>query len=130
MTLLGLMLCTGLRVSEARKLTCRDVDLRAGVIVVREGKFRKSRQCLGWSAEGRARMPRLQDTRHTFVVTRLLRWHAEGVDVDHRISALATYLGHAKVSDTYWYLSAVPELMAVVGDRFEHFARQRRGGDS
>ena len=180
-TLLGLMLCTGLRVSEARKLTCRDVDLDAGVIVVREGKFRKSRlvplhsstvealrryaaerdacpdtppsdrffrterlavlsrmavqstfakmrQRLGWSAEGRARIPRLQDTRHTFVVTRLLRWHVEGVHVDHRISALATYLGHAKVSDTYWYLSAVPELMAVVGDRFEHFARQRQGG--
>jgi integrase/recombinase XerD len=182
-TLLGLMLCTGLRVSEARNLTCRDVDLGAGVITVREGKFRKSRlvplhpsavealshyaaerdthpgtppsehffrterlaslsrmavqatfakmrQRLRWSAEGRARMPRLQDTRHTFVVTRLVRWHVEGVEVDQRIAALATYLGHAKVTDTYWYLSAVPELMAVVGERFEHFARQRRGDPS
>ena len=28
-----------------------------------------------------------------------------------RMLALSTYLGHVKVSDTYWYLTAVPELM-------------------
>jgi hypothetical protein len=64
--------------------------------------------------------------RHTFVVRRLLRWYEEGVDVDRKILALATYLGHAKVTDTYWYLSAVPELMAVTSQRFEHFAQQGR----
>jgi hypothetical protein len=36
--------------------------------------------------------------------------------------ALSTYVGHAKVSDTYWYLTGVPELMAVAGRRFELFA--------
>ena len=36
--------------------------------------------------------------------------------------ALSTYVGHAKVSDTYWYLTGVPDLMAVVGKRFELFA--------
>jgi hypothetical protein len=36
--------------------------------------------------------------------------------------ALSTYMGHVKISNTYWYLSAVPELMALAGARFEHFA--------
>ena len=34
------------------------------------------------------------------------------------IAALATYVGHAKVSDTYWYVTAIPELMAVAAQRF------------
>ena len=55
-----------------------------------------------------------------------MRWYEEGVDIDRKILALATYLGHAKVTDTYWYLSAVPELMAVTSQRFEHFARRER----
>ena len=57
-------------------------------------------------------------------VRRLLRWYEEGVDVNHRILALSTYLGHAKVTDTYWYLSAVPELMAITSQRFQHFAQR------
>jgi hypothetical protein len=35
---------------------------------------------------------------------------------------LCTYLGHAKISDTYWYLSGVPELMDTIGARFARFA--------
>jgi hypothetical protein len=35
---------------------------------------------------------------------------------------LCTYLGHAKISDTYWYLTGVPELMELVGSKFERFA--------
>ena len=50
--------------------------------------------------------------RHTFAVRRLLRWYQEGAEVGRMIPALATYLGHVKVSDTYWYLTAVPELQA------------------
>jgi hypothetical protein len=56
-------------------------------------------------------------------VRRFLAWSREGIDVNRQILALATYLGHAKVSDTYWYLSAVPELMVVTAQRFEAFAR-------
>ena len=44
---------------------------------------------------------------------------AEGIDIDSRILALSTYIGHAKVSDTYWYVTATPELMAVAAERFE-----------
>ena len=68
--------------------------------------------------------PRVHDLRHTFVVRRLLRWYQEGADVDHTILALATYLGHGRVADTYWYCTAVPELLASTGQRFERFARR------
>ena len=71
------------------------------------------------------RRPRLHDLRHTFACRCLLRWIREGVDVHERIAALSTYLGHAKVSDTYWYLTGVPELMAITASRFELFAHER-----
>ena len=35
--------------------------------------------------------------------------------------ALSTYLGHVKVTDTYWYVTGIPELMNTVGERFERF---------
>ena len=69
--------------------------------------------------EGRA--PRIHDLRHTFACRRLLRWYAEGVDLDHAVAALSTYLGHAKVSDTYWYLTGIPELLDLAAGRFERF---------
>ena len=37
---------------------------------------------------------------------------------------LCTYLGHAKITDTYWYLTGVPELMNIIGAKFECFALQ------
>jgi len=49
-------------------------------------------------------------------------WHAQGIDVDQAMLSLSTYLGHAKVSNTYWYLTGVPELMALAGGKFERFA--------
>lgn len=80
------------------------------------------RRRLGWTAQGRTRAPRIHDLRHQMVVRRIQTWHAQGVDVNHKIAVLATYLGHVQVSDVYWYLSAVPELMSIVADRFEHYA--------
>ena len=50
---------------------------------------------------------------------RMLLWQAEGIDIDQQMLALSTYVGHAMVTNTYWYLTAVPELMALVADRFE-----------
>jgi integrase/recombinase XerD len=84
--------------------------------------FNVLRRQLGWTAAGRARAPRVHDLRHRMVVRRIQAWHAQGVDVDSKIAALATYLGHVEVRDVYWYLSAVPELMSIVADRFEAFA--------
>jgi len=72
------------------------------------------------------RTPRLYDLRHSFAVTTLLSWHAAGVDVERRLPTLSTYMGHLNPKETYWYLDAAPELMAVVAGRLErHLADQR-----
>ena len=82
--------------------------------------FTRLRLELGWTAQGRARAPRVHDLRHTMVVHRITAWHAEGADLDAHLPSLATYLGHANIVDLYWYFSAVPELMDMVADRFAH----------
>jgi integrase/recombinase XerD len=63
--------------------------------------------------------PRLHDFRHRFAVEVLLRWYREDVDVERHLPELSTYLGHVKVSDTYWYLSATPELLGLTMNRLE-----------
>lgn len=61
--------------------------------------------------------PRIHDLRHSFAVRTLLEWQRRGVSVDAHIATLSTYLGHVAPSDTYWYLSASPELMAAAATR-------------
>jgi integrase len=178
-TLFGLMASSGLRVSEAIHLRDADVDLKRGMLTIRQTKFAKSRQLpmhpstvealaryrrqrarhapttadmpffissrgrrlgkplsdrqvhrvftglrdgFGWVNRGGHDAPRLHDLRHTFTVRRLMRWYADGTDVDQMMLALSTYLGHAEIFYTYWYLTAVPELIALAGGKFEHFA--------
>jgi len=84
--------------------------------------FVELREQLGWRNRGNHHAPRIHDLRHTFVVRRITQWQTQGVDVDQAMLALSTYVGHAEVRNTYWYLSAAPELMAVAGDRFAAFA--------
>jgi integrase/recombinase XerD len=55
--------------------------------------------------------------RHTFAVTSLIAWYRAGDDVQARLPALSAFMGHAEPKDTYWYLSAVPELLALASDR-------------
>lgn len=81
------------------------------------------RDQLGWTNRGAHDGPRIHDLRHTFVVRRVMLWHAQGVDVDQVMLALSTYVGHAMVTNTYWYLTGVPELMAVAAGRFESFSK-------
>ncbi len=179
-TLYALLACTGMRISEAVKLSRDDVDWPKGALTVRETKFHKSRilplhhstlaalreystlrdnyaflvktsafflfddgtplnyekahyafKCLRnklrWTQANHGRLPRIYDLRHTFVCRRLLAWYEKGVDIDRMIPYLSTYLGHVKVSDTYWYITAIPELMAVAAKRFEHFTQQSLG---
>jgi integrase len=73
------------------------------------------------------RRPRLHDFRHSFACERLLAWYREGVDVNHAITTLATYLGHGQVTDTYWYLTATPELLAVATSRLSR-SKSGKGG--
>ena len=64
-----------------------------------------------------------------YAVRRMLKWYEEGANLDCKILALSTYLGHAQITDTYWYLSAVPELLTVASERFENFANKERRRD-
>lgn len=58
--------------------------------------------------------PRIVDLRHSMVVNTLIEWQRDGVDVAARLPMLSTYLGHVSPASTYWYVSAVPELMQLV----------------
>lgn len=171
-TLIGLLVVSGMRVGEAIRADRDDLDLETGVLVIRQGKFGKTRAlplhpstvtALGEYLELRDRLyrrpktpalfissvgkrliyqnvqmnwldfvhiaglqarsatcrPRIHDLRHTFAVNTLLDWYREGVDVRSRMPLLSTYLGHVHPADTYWYLSAAPELLQLAGDRLE-----------
>lgn len=176
--LFGLIAETGLRLSEAMRLKCADVDIDAGILTVRQTKLAKSRLVpvhpttvravqqyltlrrrhlptapdgpflasargtalakrtvhwvfdrlrdqLGWTARGGHAAPRIHDLRHAFISRRVQLWHEHGtdidIDIDNAIVTPSTYVGHAKVSDTYRYLTAAPDLMSVAGRLFERF---------
>jgi integrase len=91
--------------------------------------FNALRDSLGWVNRGGHAAPRLHDLRRTLAVRRLMLWHAEGTDIDQMMLAFSTYLGHAEIFYTYWYLTAVPELMALAGGKFERFADIGGDGD-
>jgi integrase len=90
--------------------------------------FCSLRNSLGWTSGEGSRPPMIHGLRHTFAVRCLIRWYKNGSDLDQKISALSTYLGHVKVTDTYWYLTAVPDLLALISIRFEQFSHRRKGG--
>jgi integrase/recombinase XerD len=71
------------------------------------------------------RQPRLHDLRHTFAVRTLLGWYRAGVNVDAHMPLLSTYLGHSDPENTYWYLSAVPELLFLASERLERAEEAR-----
>jgi integrase/recombinase XerD len=82
----------------------------------------RARSTAAPSPPPRRHRPRIQDLRHTFICTRVKLWQRDGADIDHAMIALSTYVGHAEVSDTYWYLTAVPDLMAVAAKNFEKYS--------
>jgi integrase len=168
-TLIGLLACTGLRISEALHLKLDDVDLTEGVLTVRESKYRKTRlvplhataigpledyarrrqrlvplattffaseratplayrtvvatfsQLRQGIGVGRRRSPRLHDLRHAFTCRVLLGWQKSAKGAVGRVAILSRYLGHVRVTDTYWYLTALPELMAQAAKAFSRY---------
>jgi integrase len=80
---------------------------------------------VGLRQSAAVRGPRLHDLRHTFAVRTLTNWHRSGIDPERRLPLLSAYLGHVKVSDTYWYLSAVPELLGAVSTRLDNIFGER-----
>lgn len=67
--------------------------------------------------------PRLHDLRHSLATKTLIGWYRDGREVERELPKLATYLGHAHVNDTYWYIEAVPELLQLATERVR---RQRK----
>ena len=74
---------------------------------------------VGLRAADASRGPRLHDFRHRFAVKVLTAWYESGQDAARLLPVLSTYLGHVRVEDTYWYLSAWPELMSHAMARLE-----------
>jgi integrase len=98
------------------RLIYNDVHWTFLQLVRRAGLQRRSATC----------RPRPHDLRHTFAVRTLLDWYRAGLDVEARLPLLSTYLGHFEPSNTYWYLSAAPELMALASQRLEHALEKPR----
>ena len=68
---------------------------------------------------GAPRHPTIHGLRHSFAVNTLVGWYRDGHDVQARLPRLATFLGHRDPISTYWYLSAVPELLSLAAARLE-----------
>ena len=49
----------------------------------------------------------------------LIDWYRAGEEVDRKLPLLSTYLGHVNPSSTYWYMEAVPDLLALISARLE-----------
>lgn len=80
--------------------------------------WRLSRE-IGLRRAGDHTGPRIHDFRHSFAIRTLLNWYRDGLDVEQRLPLLSTYLGHTCVRDTYWYLSACPNLMEEAARRLD-----------
>lgn len=85
--------------------------------------FTVIRRQVGLHRKFNGRFPRLYDFRHTFVCRRVQSWYESGVDVDLLLPKLSRYLGHKKIQDTYWYITATPELMKAAAKRFTTYCR-------
>lgn len=87
--------------------------------------FHAISRTVGLRTPGMRRGPRLHDFRHRFATETLLRWSRSDAEIEREMPTLSTYLGHSNIADTYWYLSAHPELLQHAALRLE-----RRWGGS
>lgn len=91
-----------------------------------DAAFRTAARAIGLRNRAARRKPTPHSLRHTFAV-RALQNCPDGRDaITQHMVALSTYLGHANVAATYWYLEAVPDLMRDIADRCEIFAMGER----
>ena len=79
--------------------------------------FKKLTVQAGVTPRSAACRPRMHDLRHSFAVNTLLDAYRSGGDVSEQLPLLSTYLGHTEPANTYWYLHAAPELLALAADR-------------
>jgi len=78
----------------------------------------------GLSSQPGRRRPRPHDLRHRFALMTVLHWYRDGQDVQPRLPVLSAFLGHVQASETYWYLSACPELLGAAKERLERHWEQ------
>jgi integrase len=81
--------------------------------------FLQLARAIGLRGEPGQRGPRIHDLRHTFAVRSLEQCRNDPTAVARHIVGLSTYLGHAHVTDTYWYLQATPALMTQIAEAGE-----------
>lgn len=103
------------------------VSIRGGRLNYRSVQwgFKRLLEEAGIKAHSAECRPRLHDLRHTFAVRTLLDGYREGGNVEGRLAALSTYLGHIGPEHTYWYLSTAPELMELAAQRLERHLGDR-----
>ncbi|MBM4319079.1 MAG: integrase [Deltaproteobacteria bacterium] len=118
-TLFGLLAVTGMR-ERGTRIT-GDMARYTFALVSRLVGLRTS---AGGHRHGHG--PRLHDLRHRFGVRTLLDWYRAGADVERELPKLSTYLGHVHINDTYWYLEAVPELLALATERLMKRSKEER----
>ena len=119
--------CHPIARTDAFFVTLRGTPLSPSAV---EWAFSRLREQLTWRGGSDRNLPRVHDFRHTFACQRLLEWYEQGVDVNHAVAALSTYLGHVDVNHTYWYLTGTPELLERAGSRFEQFTITNTGDAS
>jgi len=96
-------------------VSCRGQHLSYGML---RQYFRKIVDQVGIQGRVDGKQPTLHSLRHSFVVARLRSWHEQGLDVPTRLAHLATYLGHVDVRESYWYMTATPELLRAAAANF------------
>lgn len=102
--------------SDAVFVAERSGPLDVGLLGVWFGKLNRK---LGLRpVDKEARRPSLHSLRHSFAIRRLRAWHEAGQDVQALLPRLSVYLGHVRPEDTYWYLTATPDLLRAAGARF------------
>jgi integrase/recombinase XerD len=94
----------------------RGTPLRASTV---RRTFRLLCRQVGLQATAGSDEPRLHHFRHRFATETLLQWYRSGEEVERQLPILSTFLGHTCIADTYWYLSACPELMEQAVARLE-----------
>ena len=79
-------------------------------------------EAAGLEARSAKCRPRPHDLRHVFAVRTLLGWYRSGANVAAAMPRLSAFLGHVDPANTYWYLTASPELLEIVVERLEQHA--------
>jgi integrase len=89
-------------------------------------EFHKLLGVIGLETAPGGKTPRIHDLRHSFAVRSLEHCGADRAALSRHMVALSTYLGHAHLASTYWYLEATPALLTRIAAAQEDFHARHR----